>query len=267
MTGGISVALRFSVLASGSSGNAFYIESDRERLLVDAGLSGKQLDRLFSEVYVDPAKLTGILVTHEHGDHIKGLGIIARKYNLPIYANRKTWQAMEGSLGKLSLDQKCHFEIGETKTFGDIDVESFGVSHDAVEPMFFTFHNNNKKVALVTDLGYVSDRIKKTVENADAYIFEANHDVEMLRMGRYPWSVKRRILGDSGHVSNEDCALALCDIIGNQTKRIYLAHLSKDNNMKDLARMSVDNILRERGIEMDLFDTDPMKPTPIFEVS
>lgn len=260
------MTLRFSVLASGSTGNAFYIESDKERILVDAGLSGKQMDRLFEEVQVDPSKLTGILVTHEHSDHIKGLGIIARKYNLPIYANEKTWHAMEGSIGKLSLDQKFHFRMGEVKAFSDIDVESFGVSHDAAEPMFYTFRHDGKKVALVTDLGYVSERIKKTVEDADAYIFEANHDVSMLRMGRYPWNVKRRILGDSGHVSNEDCGLALTDIIGNRTKRIYLAHLSLDNNMKDLARMSVDNVLKERGINLDLFDTDPKSPTPLYEV-
>lgn len=260
------MSLRFSVLASGSTGNAFYIESDQDKLLVDAGLSGKQLDHLFSKIHVDPASLTGILVTHEHSDHIKGLGIIARKYNLPIYANDKTWKAMEKSIGKLSIDQKFNFGLEEVRSFGDIEVESFGVSHDAAEPMFYTFRNNDKKVALVTDLGYVSERIKKTVANADAYIFEANHDVSMLRMSRYPWSVKRRILGDSGHVSNEDCGLALSDIIGNETKRIYLAHLSKDNNMKDLARMSVDNILQERGIDLELLDTDPVIPTPMYEV-
>lgn len=260
------MTLRFSVLASGSTGNAFYIESDKERLLVDAGLSGKQMDRLFNEVRVDPSKLTGILVTHEHSDHIKGLGIVARKYNLPIYANEKTWNAMEKSIGKLSLDQKFHFGMEEVKTFQDIDIESFGVSHDAIEPMFYTFHHEGKKVAIVTDLGYVSERIKKTVEDADAYIFEANHDVEMLRMGRYPWNVKRRILGDSGHVSNDDSGVALADIIGNQTKRIYLAHLSLDNNMKDLARMSVDSVLQERGITIDLMDTDPKSPTPLYEV-
>ncbi|WP_026908441.1 MBL fold metallo-hydrolase [Paucisalibacillus globulus] len=260
------MTLRFSVLASGSTGNAFYIESDKEKLLVDAGLSGKQMDKLFDEVQVSPADLSGILVTHEHSDHIKGLGIIARKYNLPIYANQKTWNAMEGSIGKLSLDQKFVFNMEEVKTFGDIDVESFGVSHDAAEPMFYVFRAGGKKVALVTDLGYVSERIKKTVEGADAYIFESNHDVGMLRMGRYPWSVKRRILGDSGHVSNEDCGLALTDVIDNNTKRIYLAHLSKDNNMKDLARMSVDNILRERGINVELHDTDPLLPTGMYEV-
>lgn len=260
------MTLRFSVLASGSTGNAFYIESEKQRFLVDAGLSGKQMDELFSRVNVDPSRLSGILVTHEHSDHIKGLGIMARKYNLPIYANEKTWKAMEKSLGKLSLDQKFHFGMEEMKTFGDMEIESFGVSHDAAEPMFYTFRHEGKKVALVTDLGYVSDRIKKTVEDADAYIFEANHDVEMLRMGRYPWSVKRRILGDSGHVSNEDCGLALTDVISNRTKRIYLAHLSLDNNMKDLARMSVEQVLKERGIDISLHDTDPRNPTPLYEV-
>ncbi|MFD1172960.1 MBL fold metallo-hydrolase [Oceanobacillus picturae] len=260
------MTLRFSVLASGSTGNAFYIESDKERLLVDAGLSGKQMDHLFSEINIDPSTLTGILVTHEHSDHIKGLGIIARKYNLPIFANEKTWNAMERSIGKIGLDQKFYFNMEQVKTFQDLDVESFGVSHDAAEPMFYTFHHEGKKVALVTDLGYVSERIKKTVEDADAYIFEANHDVGMLRMGRYPWNVKRRILGDSGHVSNEDCGLALTDIISNRTKRIYLAHLSLDNNMKDLARMSVDSVLQERGITLDLHDTDPKAPTPLYEV-
>lgn len=260
------MTLRFSVLASGSTGNAFYIESDQEKLLVDAGLSGKQMDRLLGEIQVNPSSLSGILVTHEHSDHIKGLGIIARKYNLPIYANAKTWKAMENSIGSISLDQKFHFNMEEIKTFGDIDVESFGVSHDAAEPMFFTFRQNGKKVALVTDLGYVSERIKKTVEDADAYIFEANHDVGMLRMGRYPWNVKRRILGDNGHVSNEDCGLALGDIISNRTKRIYLAHLSQDNNMKDLARMSVDSMLQERGIKLDLYDTDPKTPTTLYDV-
>lgn len=258
--------MRFSVLASGSTGNAFYIESEKERLLVDAGLSGKKLDQLFAKIDRNPKDLTGILVTHEHSDHIKGLGIFARKYQLPIYANEKTWKAMDGQIGKISADQKFIFRMGEVKTFGDLDVESFGVSHDAAEPMFYVFHHEGKKVALVTDLGYVSERIKKTVEAADAYIFEANHDVEMLRMGRYPWNVKRRILGDSGHVSNEDCGLALSEVIDNNTKRVYLAHLSLDNNMKELARMSVDNILRERGIVMDLHDTDPEEPTPLYEV-
>ncbi|TGB01227.1 MBL fold metallo-hydrolase [Halobacillus salinus] len=264
------MTLRFSVLASGSTGNAFYIESGEEKILVDAGLSGKKIEQLMQQVNLDPSELSRILVTHEHSDHIKGLGIMARRYNLPIYANEKTWNALDGQIGKISTDQKFLFNMEETKSFGSIDVESFAVSHDAADPMFYTFHQDGKKVALVTDLGYVSERIKKTVEGADAYIFESNHDVSMLRMGRYPWSVKRRILGDSGHVSNEDCALALTDILTDQTKRIYLAHLSLDNNMKDLARMSVKNTLEERGFQigsrLELHDTDPSEATPIYEV-
>lgn len=258
--------MRFSVLASGSTGNAFYIETDKTKLLVDAGLSGKQIDRLFTEVAADPKELDGILVTHEHTDHIKGLGIIARKYKLPIYANEKTWKAMEKAIGKIQTDQKFDFAANHVQTFGDIDVESFSVSHDAVDPMFFTFHHEDKKVALVTDLGYVSERIKKTIAGANAFIFEANHDVSMLQMGSYPWNVKRRILGDYGHVSNEDCGLALSDVITNETKRVYLAHLSKDNNMKELARMSVDQVLRERDIKMNLYDTDPITATPLYDV-
>ncbi|UOQ46367.1 MBL fold metallo-hydrolase [Halobacillus salinarum] len=264
------MTLRFSVLASGSTGNAFYIDSGDEKILVDAGLSGKKMEGLLRQVDVDPAQLTRILVTHEHSDHIKGLGIMARRYKLPIYANEKTWKAMDGQIGKVPLDQKFIFNMEAAQTFGGIDVESFAVSHDAAEPMFFTFRKDGKKVALVTDLGYVSERIKKTVEGADAFIFESNHDVSMLRMGRYPWNVKRRILGDSGHVSNEDCAYALTDVITDKTKRIYLAHLSLDNNMKDLARMSVENVLKERGFEIgsriELHDTDPVEATPIYTV-
>lgn len=264
------MTLRFSVLASGSTGNAFYIESGEEKILVDAGLSGKKIEGLFEQVNINPSELSRILVTHEHSDHIKGLGIMARRYNLPIYANEKTWKAMEGQLGKLSVDQKYHFNMEETKSFGKLDVESFAVSHDAADPMFYTFHQEGKKVALVTDLGYVSERIKKTVEGADAYIFESNHDVSMLRMGRYPWNVKRRILGDSGHVSNEDCALALTDIVTDRTKRVYLAHLSMDNNMKDLAQMSVKSVLEDRGFEvgsrLQLHDTDPAAATPLYDV-
>lgn len=264
------MSLRFSVLASGSTGNAFYIESGEEKILVDAGLSGKKIEKLLDQVHVDPNELSRILVTHEHSDHIKGLGIMARRYNLPIYANEKTWEAMTPHIGKVPLDQKFHFPMESVQTFGGIDVESFAVSHDAADPMFFTFHQDGKKAALVTDLGYVSERIKKTVEKADAYIFEANHDVHMLRMGRYPWSVKRRILGDAGHVSNEDCALALTDILDDNTKRIYLAHLSLDNNMIDLANMSVSNVLKERGFEvgtrLDVHDTFPETATPMYDV-
>ncbi|MDQ0415152.1 MBL fold metallo-hydrolase [Mesobacillus stamsii] len=261
------MSLHFSVLASGSTGNAIYVETEGQSFLVDAGLSGKQMEGLFKEIGREMKDLSGILVTHEHSDHIKGIGIVARKYKLPIYANEKTWKAMDGLIGEIPLDQKFSFAMETVKTFGGLDIESFGVSHDAAEPMFYVFHKEGKKLALVTDTGYVSDRMKGIISNADAYVFESNHDVQMLRMGRYPWSVKRRILSDYGHVSNEDAAVAMSEVAGDQTKRIYLAHLSKDNNMKDLARMAVTQTLEGQGImvgeQFDLMDTDPKTPTPL----
>ncbi|KMY57435.1 MBL fold metallo-hydrolase [Geobacillus sp. FSL K6-0789] len=261
------MTMRFSVLASGSTGNAFYVETDRQRLLVDAGLSGRQLEQLFAEIGRHPKELDGLLVTHEHSDHIKGLGVLARKYRLPVYANEKTWRAMEQVVGDIPAEQKFVFPLGAVRTFGDVDVESFGVSHDAVEPMFYVFHYGGKKLALLTDTGYVSERIKKTIENADVFVFESNHDVGMLRMGRYPWSVKRRILSDVGHISNEEAGLALADVIGERTKQVYLAHLSQDNNMKELARMTVAQILEQRGLAVGarfhLYDTDPRRATAL----
>ncbi|MDQ0163287.1 MBL fold metallo-hydrolase [Aeribacillus alveayuensis] len=264
------MSLQFSVLASGSTGNAIYIETKEHSFLVDAGLSGKQMEKLFSEINRDIQNLSGIFVTHEHSDHIKGLGVLARKYRLPIYANKKTWKAMDSLIGEIDTEQKFTFETGTVKSFGSLDIESFGVSHDAAEPMFFVFHYEGKKLALITDTGYVSNRMKGVIHNADIFIFESNHDVEMLRMGRYPWNVKRRILSDVGHVSNEDAAIAMADVIGDKTKRIYLAHLSQDNNMKDLARMSVQQTLANKGFitgeQFDLYDTDPKTPTPLVAV-
>jgi phosphoribosyl 1,2-cyclic phosphodiesterase len=259
------MSLRYSVLASGSTGNALYVESDEHSFLVDAGFSGKQMEALFGQIDRDISKLTGIFVTHEHSDHIKGIGVLARKYKLPVYANELTWRAMEGLVGEIPTDQKFIFNMETVKSFGSIDIESFGVSHDAAEPMFYVFHQGGKKLVLITDTGYVSDRMKGIISNAEAYIFESNHDVQMLRMGRYPWNIKRRILSDVGHVSNEDAAIAMSEVIGDNTRRVYLAHLSLDNNMKDLARMSVSQTLQSQGLivgeHFELYDTDPKTPT------
>ncbi|MEH7345870.1 MBL fold metallo-hydrolase [Bacillus sp. JJ1532] len=262
--------MRFSVLASGSTGNAIFVETEDHSFLVDAGLSGKQMEALFQKIDRDMGKLSGILVTHEHSDHIKGVGILARKYKLPVYANEKTWNAMDGLIGQVPVEQKFTFSMETVKSFGSLDIESFGVSHDAADPMFYVFHHSGKKLVLITDTGYVSDRMKGLISNADAYVFESNHDVQMLRMGRYPWSIKRRILSDVGHVSNEDAAIAMSEVAGDSTKRFYLAHLSQDNNIKELARMSVTQTLESRGIivgeQFELYDTDPKTPTALTAV-
>ncbi|KML32243.1 MBL fold metallo-hydrolase [Rossellomorea marisflavi] len=264
------MSMHFSVLASGSTGNAIFVENEEHSFLVDAGFSGKQMEGLFSQIGRKIEDLSGILVTHEHSDHIKGLGVLARKYKLPIYANQKTWNAMDGLVGNIDTEQKFTFDMETAKHFGGMSIESFGVSHDAAEPMFYVFHHGEKKLVLMTDTGYVSDRMKGIIANADTYVFESNHDVGMLRMGRYPWNIKRRILSDVGHVSNEDAAIAMAEVAGDRTKNFYLAHLSLDNNMKDLARMSVSQTLETKGIlvgeQFDLLDTDPKVPTPLVAV-
>lgn len=262
--------MRFSVLASGSSGNAVFIESDEHTFLVDAGFSAKKMDSLMAGIDRSMKKVDGIFVTHEHSDHIKGIGVVARKYGTPIYANEKTWQAMDGLVGNIPLEQRFQFDMETVKSFGSLDVQSFAVSHDAADPMFYVFHENGRKLAVITDTGYVSDRMKGFIRGADAFVFESNHDVSMLQIGRYPWSVKRRILSDVGHVSNEDAAVAMSEVVDQKDTRIYLSHLSKDNNMKDLARMSVTQTLETCGIRtgefVHLYDTDADQPTELVTV-
>lgn len=261
-------AFQISVLASGSTGNSLYLETDKKRILVDAGLSGKKVVSLLAEVGKKPEDLDAILVTHEHVDHIKGVGVLARKYNLDVYANEGTWQAMDQALGKLAPEQKHIFKMGTTMTLGDMDIESFGVSHDAVQPQFYRFYRNNKSFVMLTDTGYCSDYLRGVIKGADAYLIESNHDLEMLRMGAYPWSLKQRILGDKGHLSNEDGALVMTDVITDNTKRIYLGHLSKENNLVELAHMTVEETLRRYdyavGEDFEIYDTSPDQACELF---
>ncbi|MDR0690576.1 MAG: MBL fold metallo-hydrolase [Streptococcaceae bacterium] len=263
-------SFKVSVLASGSSGNALYIETLKKRILVDAGLTGKKIVSLFEEIDCNPESLDAILVTHEHSDHIRGVGVMARKFQLDVYANEATWKAIERKVGELKPAQKHIFKMGEVQTFGDIDIESFGVSHDAVSAQCYAFHKDGKTFVMLTDTGYVSDHVRGVICNADAYLMESNHDVQMLRMGSYTWNLKQRILSDKGHLSNEDSARALAEVLGDNTKRIYLGHLSKENNLKDLARMTVEDTLKERclGIneKIKIYDTYADRATEIFEV-
>ncbi|KZE37552.1 metallohydrolase [Bhargavaea cecembensis] len=262
--------MRFSVLASGSTGNSIYIENDEHAFLVDAGLSAKKLEGLLGGIGRSMKQVDGIFVTHEHSDHIRGLGVAARKYGMPIYANDKTWKAMDGLVGEIPVGQRFTFDMETVKSFGSLDIQSFAVSHDAADPMFYVFHDSGRKLALITDTGYVSDRMKGWISGADAFVFESNHDVGMLQMGRYPWNVKRRILSDVGHVSNEDAAVAMSEVVDQKETRIYLSHLSKDNNMKDLARLSVSQTLETCGIRpgefVHLYDTDAEAPTELVMV-
>jgi phosphoribosyl 1,2-cyclic phosphodiesterase len=242
------MGLRFSILSSGSTGNATVVANDDVTILIDAGLSAKRIDQLLQEREVSAKEFDAILVTHEHSDHIKGLGAIARKYDLPIYANEKTWEALNKQIGTIAAEKQHVMETGSMLEIGSLQIQSYGISHDAAEPVGYCFYDGEEKLSVATDLGYMSGKVKEQIKDSDVLILESNHDIELLRMGKYPWSIKQRILGDKGHLSNNAAGEGLCEVLGSRTKRVYLAHLSRDHNMMDLARMTVGNIMQDNGI-------------------
>ncbi|MDO4903139.1 MAG: MBL fold metallo-hydrolase [Limosilactobacillus sp.] len=257
--------LRYSILASGSTGNATYLETSQHRILIDAGLSGKKIENLMSQIDRSLKDVDAIFVTHEHTDHCHGVGVLARRYGMSVYANEGTWQAMVNKVGNIPDEQKFIFTPNTVKEFGDLDIESFSVSHDAAQPQFYQIHHDNKTFCILTDTGYVSDRVAGTIRNADAYLMECNHDTEMLRMGPYSWPLKQRILGDEGHLSNEEGADALMNVIGDRTKEIFLGHRSQHNNMRSLAHLTVASIMEDHDFAVDqdfkLEDTEPETPS------
>lgn len=267
-----NIGFKYSILASGSTGNCFYLETPKQKILIDAGLTGKKITSLLAEIDRKPEDLDAILITHEHSDHIKGVGVLARKYDLDIYANQNTWKIIDDRqmIGKIDTAHKHIFDRDKVMTFGDIDIESFGVSHDAQDPQFYRFMKDNKSFVMLTDTGYVSDRMSGIIENADGYLIESNHDIEILRSGAYPWSLKQRILSDKGHLSNEDGAQAIIRSMGNATKKIYLGHLSKENNIKELAHMTMENQLAMAdlavGTDFKVYDTSPDSACPLTDI-
>lgn len=262
--------MKISVLASGSTGNVTYIETPNHQILIDAGLSGKKTEELMNSIGRTLRDVDSLFVTHEHTDHSKGVGVLARRYGINVYANRKTWVAMAPQIGKIQPEQKHCLETGHTLSLGDLDIESFGVSHDAVDPQFYEVHHAGHSFAIVTDTGYVSEKVEGVIKNAEAVLMECNHDPEMLRMGPYPWSLKQRIMSDTGHLSNEDGARAAIDVLGNDTKYVFLGHLSKENNVKELAHLTVSSIMKEHNLAVDhdfqLLDTSPDQATTLLEL-
>lgn len=256
--------LKFSVLASGSTGNSIYVGTKTSNILIDAGLSGKKIEKSLQTIGLTTSEIDGIFVTHEHEDHIKGLGVLARKYNIPVYANKKTFDNLPKSVGLIDDNLKKFFETSKLVNLGSLKIESFAISHDAAEPVGYIIRENDFKLSIVTDLGYVSSTIKDKIKGSDAYIFETNHDIGLLRMSSYPWHIKQRILSDVGHLSNEESGETLAEIITDNTQKVFLAHLSRENNLQELARLTVKNILEDYGIteqDVKILDTYPDKPT------
>lgn len=233
--------MRMCSIASGSSGNCIYVGSDRTHLLVDTGISKKRIEEGLKELEIKGEELNGILITHEHSDHIQGLGVFSRKYQIPIYGTPGTIEGIRASssLGELPSGLLHPISTDQKFVLGDIEIDPFRISHDANEPSGYRLENGGKAVAVATDLGKYDAYIVDKLTNLDAVFLEANHDVHMLEVGSYPYYLKQRILGDRGHLSNELSGKLLCDILYDGLKKIVLGHLSKENNYTKLAYETV----------------------------
>lgn len=233
--------MRLCSIASGSSGNCIYVGSDATHLLVDAGISGKRIEEGLGSLNLSARDLDGILVTHEHIDHIGGLGVISRRYGIPIYATSGTIEEMKRckSLGKVDEDLFCPIKADEKFCIKDLTVDPMRISHDAAQPVAYRIRYGEKKVGIATDLGVFNDYTVECLKGMDAVLLEANHDVNMLQVGPYPYYLKQRILGDRGHLSNENCGRLLSRILHDKLQTILLGHLSHENNLPELAYETV----------------------------
>ena len=263
--------LRFAPLFSGSSGNAIYVGCDGAHILVDAGVSGTRVAKALESVGVSPKELSGILVTHEHSDHISGVGVLSRKYDVPVYATEGTWAAMEGKIGAVAAKNICLIEPEINFFLGPIEIMAFSTPHDAADSVGYAFELEQSRFALATDIGCVRDSWLRHVLGADAVLLEANYDPDMLKAGPYPYDLKKRILSRRGHLSNDDAGETAAQLINAGARQVVLGHLSKENNFPDLALKSVDAVLMSEGIEIGR-DADVRvalrdEPTGIFSVN
>jgi len=220
---------------SGSSGNCTYVESDMGAILIDAGVSMKRIFERLSEIGREPAFIKALFVTHEHSDHILSVGAIARKLKIPVYATKNTWRAMYRGLGKIDKEFIKPVEIDETIMVENIGVNAFRIPHDAAEPVGYTFSCDGKKMAIATDIGEMNDEIFLSLSGCSTVLLESNHDVDMLLHGNYPYTLKKRIRGKCGHLSNEEAAAVCARLISVGTTKILLCHLSEENNKPQIA--------------------------------
>lgn len=261
------MSFKFCSLVSGSSGNCQYIKSKNTSILIDAGLSGKKIQQLLSLIAADPFSIEGILVTHEHIDHIKGVGILSRRFDIPIYANENTWNAMKDCIG--SVNDKNIKVIKSESAFSikDIDIKPFDIFHDAKDPLGYSLHSLGKKISVLTDTGMVDEKIEENLKQSDFLMVESNHDPNMLKIGSYPQFLKQRVLGKFGHLSNEDAGNAIRNLDLNENAKVVLGHLSKENNFPELAYQTVYNVLAKAGMEkLSVELTYRDRPTKIYEI-
>ena len=227
------MALRFSVLGSGSRGNSVYIESGRTAVLIDNGFSGKEIMARLAAIGKDIGDLKAIFVTHEHNDHIGGVGVLSRRCKVPVYANPGTLRGGEARLGKLF--ETCEFATGDTIEFQDLEIRSFRISHDTADPVGYIISNGKARLGCCTDTGKATLLMRQRLMGCDGLILEFNHDLKMLAEGPYPLPLQQRVRSSQGHLANGDAAALLRELLHDRLEHVVLAHLSETNNLPDLA--------------------------------
>lgn len=246
--------LRFCPVLSGSSGNLLYIEGNDTRILIDCGLAGNYAAQALEQFGFSMKNVDAILVTHDHSDHTKGVGILSRRHHIPIYANPATYKSMAPIVGVIYPGYAHTFETGKEFQIKGLSITSFSIPHDAADPVGFVISNGAKRVGILTDIGRFNDWLLSFVAGCDMVLIEANHDIDMLNAGPYPYALKRRILSERGHLSNDACGKALVKLYGAGVRSAVLGHMSKENNLEALALETVRQTMRQAGIaDADFF--------------
>jgi len=259
-----TTSVRICVLGSGSGGNCTLVATAKTRLLIDAGFSFREIRLRLQEIGEDFARLDALLITHEHSDHVSGLAALARSFHKPIYLTPLTAQQIDWKDSNPVVE---NFQAGERLAIGDLEVDSFTVPHDAVDPVAFCFRAQGLKVGVVTDLGYMPDSVKHYLRGCHLLVLESNHDLEMLKVGPYPWFVKQRVMSRVGHLSNHAVGEYLAADYDRSAQILVLAHLSEQNNHPEIAWMSATDALRQAGAgDTRLVLAEQRRPTEVFEL-
>lgn len=252
--------MKISVLGSGSKGNCSFIEISDKKFLVDVGFSMKKIDEKLNEIGQNLNNIDGIFITHDHGDHIRSFGAISRKYNMPLYIHKKSLNEVAHKLGKLNTNNIVLLD--DKKTYiGNITVENFEVMHDSANNLGYSFSYRNEKLSYVTDIGKITNVVKLNCMNSDILAFETNYDLDLLLDGNYPWTLKNRVKGNYGHISNEEAAKMFSEIQSNRLKKIIMLHLSDENNTENLAYETVKKYVRD---DIDIEISKQEKPSRLF---
>ncbi len=229
---------QFCSLYSGSSGNCSFVQTDTTRILIDAGQSAKKIEEALNSIHINPFTINAILITHEHSDHTKGLGIFAKKFHTPVYANQETWQAIPKQKERLE-ESNIHTFTFSSFFIGDVKVEPFSIPHDAANPCGFNLYHAHKKMSIATDIGHISEEVMEHLTNSSFLLLEANYEPEVLKCSKYPYLLKQRIYGPNGHLSNLDAGKTISYLVDYGLKQAMLGHLSKENNFPELAYKTV----------------------------